>query len=203
MKHYTLAFLGLAATSVCADMIDGYEVFNGRKVVPLTMRGIVEPGGTEQVFNGTIQQIDAQIRNISPNFSWKDFQPSVRSLPRPRRKRSGDVKVLCHVQNLRSAPRNDIVAIQNWLNDENQATELPVSGQSCTKFSCQGNAAFWFCNDNLGWIQKPTLTLGELLNEIVEDKECQDPGNSDFIQGQAFSQGGSYNVIVNWDVCSQ
>ncbi|KAI0106556.1 hypothetical protein F4776DRAFT_645720 [Hypoxylon sp. NC0597] len=201
MKWYPLTFLGLMATGSYARMTDGSEVFNGRRVLPLTMRGIVEPGGTEQAFNGTIQEIEAQIRSINPSFSWEDFRPSTRNPSRSPRRRS-PVKVLCHVQNLPSAPREGVQDIQDWLSDPAIAVEVEVSAQSCNKFSCQKNAAIWFCNDNLQAIEEVTLTLGVGVSEILNEEKCQDPGNSNLIQGQAFdSNNYDFNVIINRDIC--
>ncbi|OTA54750.1 hypothetical protein K449DRAFT_453879 [Hypoxylon sp. EC38] len=191
------------ATGVYTRITNGGEVFNGRRVLPLTIRGVVEPDGTEQVFNGTIQEIEAQIHSINPSFSWEDFQPSMRTFFKSPGKRSL-VKVLCHVQNLPSASREAVEEIQNWLNDPSIAVEVQVSAQSCNKFSCKKNAAVWFCNDNLEAIQEVTLTLGAGVGQILDDKECQDPGNSNLIQGQAFdSNDYDFNIIVNGDECPE
>ncbi|KAI0836591.1 hypothetical protein F5Y06DRAFT_298276 [Hypoxylon sp. FL0890] len=188
------------ANVVLAGITNRDETFNGRKVMPLIIRGIVEPGGTEQVFNGTIQEINEQIHNINPNFSWKDFQSNIRNPRRSSTKRYTS-KVLCHVQNLPSASREAIEEIQLWLNNTDTAVEMQIDAQRCSRISCTKNAAVWACNDNLQWIQKVTLTLGSSVGDILKTKDCQDPGNSNLIQGQAFDTE-NFNVIVNGDVCA-
>ncbi|KAI0891169.1 hypothetical protein F4806DRAFT_483842 [Annulohypoxylon nitens] len=208
MIRRNLSHLGLMAMGICAALTSGStleeprstntERFNGQGVTPLVIRGTIEPGGKERSFSGTIQEIDSQIRSINPDFSWKKFQPSGRNFVGSPRKRSID-KILCHVQNLPPAPRDGIDATINWLN--NLATELQVSGNQCTKFSCQKNTAFWFCNDNPWWIQQNSITLATYVTSIANETACETSGDQNLIQGQAFDTGG-FNVIINGDNCS-
>ncbi|KAI1087514.1 hypothetical protein F5B19DRAFT_475222 [Rostrohypoxylon terebratum] len=175
----------------------GTELFNGRSVAPLVIRGAIGQGGEEKSFSGTVQEIDSQVRSINPDGSWKEFQISGRDFVNTPRKRSLD-KILCHVQDLAPAPRDGIDATINWLTD--LATELQVSGNQCTKMSCQKNTAFWFCNDNPWWIQQNSITLGTYVTMIANETACETSGDQNLIQGQAFDTGG-FNVIINGDNC--
>ncbi|KAI1211475.1 uncharacterized protein F4807DRAFT_390568 [Annulohypoxylon truncatum] len=207
MIYQHLSYLGLIALGIYAALASDsehdevpssdIEFFNGRRVAPLMIRGVIEPGGAERSFNGTIEEIESQIRGINPTFSWKEFRPSKRNVVESPRKRQLS-KILCHVQNLQPAPRDGIDALVNWLNQI--ASELPVDGNRCTKYSCQKNAALWFCNDNPWWIQQNSITLANYVTAIADDTDCETSGNKDLIQGQAFDTGG-FNVIINGDNC--
>ncbi|KAI0853073.1 hypothetical protein F5Y00DRAFT_257726 [Daldinia vernicosa] len=175
-------------------------MFNGLTVAPLVIEGVVDSDGIKKTFNGTIQEIDMQIRNINPDFSWEHFQPVTRRQDKPlesqplRRRRTE--KVLCHVQNLPPASKAAIEKNRDWLNS--LATELSVDAQRCTKFSCMENAAVWFCNDNLWWIQQNSITLADHIDDILGEQACAISGDDNLIQGQAFD-GDDYNIIVNAD----
>ncbi|KAI0004066.1 hypothetical protein F4779DRAFT_621538 [Xylariaceae sp. FL0662B] len=135
MRYLHGCLLGLMAIDVRASLnsdnhapLDARSSGSGRFdnyiIAPLVIRGAIEQGGIERNFTGTIQEIDAQIRQINPEFTWENFQPSTGNQPNPPRKRNR-VKVLCHVQNLPPAPRNGVEANKDWLN--NLAISLPVS----------------------------------------------------------------------------
>ncbi|KAI1653830.1 hypothetical protein F4813DRAFT_240868 [Daldinia decipiens] len=187
MKPYLLGCFCLMATGLRVDLT----------VAPLIIEGVVDSDGIKKTFNGTIQEIDMQIRNLNPDFSWEHFQSMTRRQDKPPRKRITE-KVLCHVQNLPPASRVAIEKSRDWLNS--LATGLSVDAQRCTKFSCMENAAVWFCNDNLWWIQQNSITLADHINDILDEPDCAISGNDNLIQGQAFD-GGDYNIIVNADQC--
>ncbi|KAI8965209.1 hypothetical protein F5Y11DRAFT_313303 [Daldinia sp. FL1419] len=205
MKHYLLGCFSLMALGLHADpmgesRLDGAklpraEMFNGLAVAPLTIRGVVDSDGTEKTFNGTIQEIDMQIRDLNPSFSWESFQSATRRQYETVEKRRTE-KVLCHVQNLPPASRTAIEKNRDWLNSI--ATEMSVDAQRCSKFSCMDNAAVWFCNDNLWWIQQNSITLADHVGMILGEPDCETSSNHNMIQGQAFD-GDGYNIIVNAD----
>ncbi|KAI2606302.1 uncharacterized protein GGS25DRAFT_523966 [Hypoxylon fragiforme] len=174
------------------------STFNDRATTPLALRGAVEPGGVDVSFKGTVQEIDAQVHRINPNFSWRDFKPSPGRFSKSPRKRSPS-KVLCHVQGLPPAPRAALESSRDWLNA--LAAELSVDAQRCTKVSCVAGAAVWFCNDNLGWIQEVSLTLATHVDAILDQEGCGTAGNSSLVQGQSFDSD-NYNIIVNGDECA-
>ncbi|KAI1641986.1 uncharacterized protein F4817DRAFT_354287 [Daldinia loculata] len=207
MKPYLLSCFSLVATGLRANLMSGSrgydanlpgaETFNGLTVAPLVIEGVVDSDGIKKTFNGTIQEIDIQIRNLNPDFSWEHFQSMTRRQDKPLRKRRTE-KVLCHVQNLPPASRVAIEKNRDWLNS--LATGLSVDAQRCTKFSCIENAAVWFCNDNLWWIQQNSITLADHIDDILGELDCSISGNDNLIQGQAFD-GDDYNIIVNADQC--
>ncbi|CAJ2503478.1 Uu.00g108720.m01.CDS01 [Anthostomella pinea] len=174
------------------------ERFLGYAVAPLVMRGAIEPGGDEMSFNGT--EIDAQIRQLKPDFSWDDFQPAMPATAKAPRNVHGKrtwQKVLCHVQNLPSASRDSIEANYAFL----YKIATPISapgGRQCTQASCKAGAAVWFCNDNLSWHGEESLVIGDYVHHITGTKECEDAGNNEMVQGQVFDTEG-WNVIVNGD----
>ncbi|OTB00990.1 hypothetical protein M426DRAFT_266765 [Hypoxylon sp. CI-4A] len=201
MKGLSLGALCLAATVACAKLPIGVSetgALLNRTVVPLVLRGAIEPGGHEKTFNGTLQEIDSQIRSINPDFSWNQFQPSEESnneyghvLPR-----QNTVKVLCFVQNLWPANKTLIEEVRDWLKD--LSTALPVSAQSCVEISCQEGVAVWHCNDNLEWIQTNSYNIASAIDAILADPDCTIAGRDNLVQGQAFDKA-NYNVIVNQD----
>ncbi|KAI0383419.1 hypothetical protein F5Y04DRAFT_279124 [Hypomontagnella monticulosa] len=166
---------------------------NGRTVAPFVIRGIIDSSGIEKTFNGTIQEIDAQIRSLNPDFSWERFQPSAQGT------RSVSTQFKRQKLNLPPAPRKGIESTRDWLN--NLASSLSVSAQQCTKFSCTGNTALWFCNDNLGWIGRNSIVLATHVDSILNEPGCTTSGNNDLIQGQSFDLD-NYNIIINGDQCT-
>ncbi|KAI1466266.1 uncharacterized protein F4812DRAFT_436578 [Daldinia caldariorum] len=203
MKQSFLIYFSLVATGLCAGPTDRSRhdetvhkagKFNGLAVAPLRIRRVVDSDAAEKTFNGTIQEIDIQIRRLNPDFSWGHSQLATRRQHKKRRTE----KVLCHVQNLPPASRAAVEKNRDWLSS--LATELSVDAQRCTKFSCIENAAVWFCNDNLQWIQQNSITIADHIDSILAKSDCATSGNDNFIQGQAFD-GSSYNIIVNADHC--
>ncbi|KAI2638643.1 hypothetical protein GGS26DRAFT_587411 [Hypomontagnella submonticulosa] len=210
MKHSLLYIFCQMATGVYAHQAGGdtddiatpldTASFNGRTVAPLVIRGIVDSTGVEKTLSGTIQEIDAQIRSLNPEFSWERFQPSTQGTQSAsvRFKRQSLGQVFCHVQNLPPAPRKGIESTRDWLN--NLASGLSVDAQHCTKFSCTGNTALWFCNDNLEWIKRNSIVLATHVDRILNEPGCTTSGNNDLIQGQSFDWE-HYNIIINGDQC--
>ncbi|KAI1400547.1 hypothetical protein F4819DRAFT_509289 [Hypoxylon fuscum] len=205
MRNFHIRFFGLMATGVFAgfkgthDSVESprHEIFNGYKVAPLTIRGSIASDGVEMTFQGTIQEIYKEILGIRPDFSWDQFQPSMRGRSKPLGKRYDYIDhVLCHVQGLPPASKSGINSNSQNLN--NLATDLTSDSHSCTQVSCLEKTAIWFCNDNNWYIEKNSIELADQVNSILENSNCGTSGNDDLIQAQAFLTG-DWNIIINGD----
>ncbi|KAI5860043.1 hypothetical protein GGS23DRAFT_599704 [Durotheca rogersii] len=164
----------------------------------MVLRGAIEPNGGERTFTGTIQEIDAQIHSIKPDFSRADFQPSPAEgrTVRPRGRRNIN-RVQCPDPSLSPAPRAAVAAAQSWL--VSIATPLSAPGQQCAQVSCAGGAAVWLCNDNLGGAQASSLAIANAVGAILGDRRCDAANGTDGpVRGQAFDSA-SYHVVVNGD----
>ncbi|RYP57889.1 hypothetical protein DL769_009221 [Monosporascus sp. CRB-8-3] len=217
MGHVNTLLLWLMAiTNVCTGASIGWNNFHeegpktprhfaGRyTVVPLAMRGTIEPGGAVLNFSGTIQEIEAEILKRKPDFEWANFKqfrhPAVRRRE-GRNDRRGWQKSLCHVQDFPPANRMAVEAMRDDFASRLRALPIPVGGGGqCVRAGCHQDAAVWLCNDYLGAKARLGFRLADLVDHILNNEECEVQDHPDLVQGQAFD-GEEFNVIVKADTC--
>ncbi|RWA07038.1 hypothetical protein EKO27_g8072 [Xylaria grammica] len=73
----------------------------GYEIEPMAWRGIIERGGREFSFNGTIDEVTRQIKAINTDFTWSDVRDFQASGTRPQ-ERSSKVRLL-HLRTPRQA----------------------------------------------------------------------------------------------------
>ncbi|KAK7757471.1 hypothetical protein SLS62_000486 [Diatrype stigma] len=199
MRHYMLPLVLVSINASCASDVNEESASDllehlGYQVEPLTLRGSVEAGGDIMSFDGTAQEIEAQIRHVKRDFSWKDFHSD-----RPAREESilsqryMKTQTLCHVQGLPSGDKTALEAAKEWLHQLNYG--ITADAQTCRRIWCDQGAALWLCNDNLVWKEENSVDLEGLVNLILEEESCKDSDNPNKVQGQTFALDYNYNVL--------
>ncbi|RYP91945.1 hypothetical protein DL770_001919 [Monosporascus sp. CRB-9-2] len=209
MRHGdTLLLWLMTIANVCTGASIGWRNFHeegpktprhfaGRyTVVPLVVRGTIEPGGDVLSFSGTIQEIEAQILKRKPDFEWADFK-QFRPPAVLRREGRNDRRVW----DVPPASRAAVEVMRDDFASKLRAFPIPVSsGGQCVRAGCHQDAAVWLCNDYLGAKERLGFSLAGLLDQILNNEECEVQGRPDLVQGQAFD-GDEFNVIVRADTC--
>ncbi|RYP09632.1 hypothetical protein DL764_001174 [Monosporascus ibericus] len=173
--------------------------FAGRyTVVPLVIRGTIQPGGDVLSFSGTIQEIEAQILRRKPDFEWTDFKQSRHPAVRRREGRNHR-----QVWDFPPANRKAVEVMRDDFASKLSTFPIPVSGGGqCVRAGCYQDAAVWLCSDYLGAKERLWFSLAGLLEHILNNEDCEVQGHPDLVQGQAFD-GEDFSVIVRADTCDE
>ncbi|KAI0468973.1 hypothetical protein F4859DRAFT_192534 [Xylaria cf. heliscus] len=171
----------------------------GYRVEPMIWRGVIDEGGPEVSFNGTIEEVTQQIQAVKRDFTWESLRRDLVDTTTPLEKRS-KTKTICGVggEDVGHGPLTPNV---EDLRDKiaKMAGTCAVAGgpRVCTVLTCTNNAAVWLCNDNT-WAISPTCSyLATYVTDIVGTC-CQDYYHGHrFCRGQEFDSD-NYNVIVGW-----
>ncbi|KAI3321500.1 hypothetical protein HD806DRAFT_537173 [Xylariaceae sp. AK1471] len=182
------------------------ELPEGYRVEPMTWTGIIEAGGPEMSFNGTIDEVTQQIQAVKKDFTWEGLRhdlglgttPSTSPQPQGATKRD-KVGIICDVQGEgKIGPYTDNVADAQKLLEKNTGTcSVGPGPRVCVAVACTNNAGVWLCNDNTGPIEQPCSSLASYVGDIIG--KCGTPWvhGHKTTKGQEFDSG-DFNVIVGW-----
>ncbi|POR37874.1 hypothetical protein TPAR_01932, partial [Tolypocladium paradoxum] len=162
----------------------------------------VFPGNPRMNFSGTIQQVEAQINKVNPQWYITYIQRASEEGSKSLDKRASFYQTDCvGGPNNWKVARTD--AILDGIGYLRGVDGRPLSGPGpgmCARVSCSYRSAIWWCNDNghpyeLG-------SFGDIADgaQAIVDKcskptsHAPDPG----LVGQAFSEG-KWNVVVRFD----
>ncbi|KAI0543070.1 hypothetical protein GGR58DRAFT_7818 [Xylaria digitata] len=138
----------------------------------------------------SLQHIEAQIREMNPDFSW-----SRAIKPRPGNSFT-ESDVLCDISwNPSFASVFHIRQGISYLHKiHGECTNGPGPG-NCSRVSCSYHSGIWFCNDNPHPMSVPCSTFGDRAWDIIQ--KCYSFGDfpDDSVHGQIFDTDG-WNVIV-------
>ncbi|KAI2623640.1 hypothetical protein GGS21DRAFT_541385 [Xylaria nigripes] len=159
----------------------------------LTWTGLIEENGEPISLTGSsLQHIEAQIREIKPDFSWsRTTEPGFwNSTVRTQ----GDI--LCDLT--WNPPFASVFHIRQgieYLHKIHDNCTIGPGPANCSRVSCSYSSGIWFCNDNPQPISVPCSTFGDRASEIVT--KCYAYGHfpTDSVHGQAFDTDG-WNVYV-------
>ncbi|KAI1188780.1 hypothetical protein F5B17DRAFT_451362 [Nemania serpens] len=176
----------------------------------ITWTGRVEEGGELMSITGTdLQHIEAQIREIRPDFSWAgpgtlEAEPREFSVQggdeddndNDNNDGDGDDDMLCEMAWDSSFAsvfhiRQGIDYLRKIHGD---CTNGPGPG-NCSRVSCSYQSGIWFCNDNPHPISVPCSAFGDRAWDIVEKCYAHGDFPTDCVHGQAFNATG-WNVYV-------
>ncbi|KAI0871257.1 hypothetical protein GGS24DRAFT_503943 [Hypoxylon argillaceum] len=154
----------------------------------VTWTGRIEEDGEVMSFTGLgLQDIEAQIREIRPGFSWsRMIEPGSRD--------PGDI--LCDIS--WNPPFASVFHIRQGIaylhKIQGDCTNGPGPG-NCSRVSCSYGSGIWFCNDNRHPMSVPCSAFGDRAWDIVEKCYAYGDFPTDSVHGQAFDAAG-WNVIV-------
>ncbi|KAI0129185.1 hypothetical protein BJ170DRAFT_693955 [Xylariales sp. AK1849] len=189
----------------------------GYMVVPLIWTGSVKEGGDEMHFEGSVEEVESQIRAIEPDFSWEDWTDtsvvnsdvahsdsrgpaSSSSMPLQKRDGRDPVNFICGVAGpggygYTSYATTDTNA--EYLRHLGGDCHLQAGPQVCSRVSCSYCGGIWVCNDNDYEIHVPWGTVADYAADL--GKTCHGEDTS-LTAGQEFDRGG-WNVIVSGVDC--
>ncbi|KAI3331972.1 hypothetical protein HD806DRAFT_175991 [Xylariaceae sp. AK1471] len=169
----------------------------------ITWTGRIDESGTLRSFTGpSLQHIEAQIREIAPDFSWS-------RTVEPRARENGNApgaNILCYVPwEIDFASVYHITEGIAYLRKiQGNCTNGPGPA-NCSRVSCSYSSGIWFCNDNAYPMSVPCSTFGDMADDIIQ--KCYAYGQSQFhfpydeVHGQNFDSSGGWNVIVAGTKC--
>ncbi|KAI3337804.1 hypothetical protein F4824DRAFT_489063 [Ustulina deusta] len=155
----------------------------------ITWTGRIEEDGDIMSFTGTsLQHIEAQIRDLKPDFSWSGaVEPGASSV-------EGDI--LCDLPwNPPFASAFHIRQGISYLRKIHGDCTNGPGPANCGRVSCSYRSGIFFCNDNPYPTSVPCSTFGDRAWDIVQ--KCYSFGHFpiDSVHGQVFDTDG-WNVIV-------
>ncbi|KAI0415711.1 hypothetical protein F5X98DRAFT_376469 [Xylaria grammica] len=172
----------------------------GYEIEPMVWRGIIERGGRELSFNGTIDEVTRQIQAINTDFTWGDVRDFQASRTRPQ-ERSSKTGILCDVGGEDAAPHGPLTANAEESGDKiakmSGTCAVAAGPRVCAEVACTRNAAVWLCNDNVTPIAPLCSSLASYVADIVSTCGSEYYHGSRYCRGQEFDSD-NYNIIVGW-----
>ncbi|KAI0969932.1 hypothetical protein F4678DRAFT_462740 [Xylaria arbuscula] len=166
----------------------------------ITWTGRIEEHGDNMSFTGpTLQQIEAQIREINPTFTWSANELGLREGARDPSLFESDI--FCAIP--WDQPFASVFHIRQGISYlrkiHGDCTNGPGPG-NCGRVSCSYSSGIWFCNDNPHPMSVPCSTFADRAWDIVQ--KCYSFGDfpTDSVYGQVFDTDG-WNVIVAGTDC--
>ncbi|KAI1073426.1 hypothetical protein F5B20DRAFT_574803 [Whalleya microplaca] len=159
----------------------------------ITWTGNITSYGTEMTFTGpTMQDIETQILQVNPSFSWESHGGSNRSTLAKRKKDyvSCDPNGFWWAQAYRIREGMDYLSrITGWCH---------TPSRNCGRPSCGYHSAIYWCNDNDYPVDIPCEFWTEYTQDILDKCLVDDPAQQ--VKGQAFDDD-NWNIIVGWGDC--
>ncbi|KAE8449436.1 hypothetical protein EG329_008044 [Mollisiaceae sp. DMI_Dod_QoI] len=186
----TMGLLGIFALPMifAASLPHGLSVrtnIDGMQIAKMTFSGTI--GGHEVQLNGSVQEINAQMKQLHP-----DFDPDTTKT---------DSDHYCWPvagQNWQRAQTSHIKEGISYLDGFKGLCGVPAS--TCVRISCSYNAGIYLCNDNNYGITPNCAYIASYAQDIINLCNYQDPSGIQYVSGQEFDTDG-YNVCVHSDHC--
>ncbi|KAI1371797.1 hypothetical protein F4677DRAFT_463709 [Hypoxylon crocopeplum] len=202
MKAILSLIVGAVAASVKAtdtpSAPDNSTILpNGYTLIPFYMKGAIEPGGEEMMFNGTVTDIFDQIQSIKPDFKWDDFQSSQGPTGGHHLKRSKQ-RISCIVPGYEASFRVGHLMGYDYLKTINQPCYIDGGPRKCAVIFCHYGQTIWMCNDNTDSIVRDCGFIASYVLDLIGEEECVSPGSmgpGTWLLGQEFDTEG-FNVIA-------
>ncbi|KAI0803876.1 hypothetical protein GGR55DRAFT_691468 [Xylaria sp. FL0064] len=163
------------------------ELPSGYKIEPMTWRGVVDKGGSELSFNGTIDEVTQQIQAVKKDFTWEGHR------------RDLGTSLICGVggENSLGPLTPNVEDSGNKLSKMSGACSVGAGPKVCAVLVCTRNAAVWLCNDNSQSIAPSCSSLASYVADIVGKCGQDYYHGSRYCRGQEFDSD-NFNVIVGW-----
>ncbi|OTA52106.1 hypothetical protein K449DRAFT_427368 [Hypoxylon sp. EC38] len=160
----------------------------------LTWTGNITNNGPEMSFNGSsFQDIEVQILQANPEFSWNDHQDTNDSITLSTRAKH---HLSCDPNNIWWAQAFRIQEGIDYLRGKTGTCSMVAGPRVCTRISCSYKSAIWWCNDNDYPIQEDCSVWSDYAQDILDN--CQTNDASSRVRGQEFSTN-DWNIMVGFD----
>ncbi|KAI0122898.1 hypothetical protein BJ170DRAFT_698056 [Xylariales sp. AK1849] len=191
----SIILLALAAIAGASNALP----FPGYTEAPSQWTGSIEAGGGKMHFNGTVQEVEKQIRAIKRDFSWNHWtdltsrNPDAYVSPDPKLGKPD-----CSVGGSDWVPFSQFDEGLDYLRKLSGDCHGVTGPNKCGRLSCSWNAGIWFCNDNDHEIHVSWLAVIHAADTIYYG--CRDQAMVTQIHGQVFHADG-WNVILGKAPC--
>ncbi|KAI1271002.1 hypothetical protein F5Y07DRAFT_393090 [Xylaria sp. FL0933] len=169
------------------------ELPSGYKVEPMTWRGVIEKGGPELSFNGTIDEVTQQIQAIKKDFTWEGHRRDLGVAENTRLQERGTKAS----ENSLGPLTVNVEDSEDKLSKMSGACSVGAGPKVCAVLVCTRNAAVWLCNDNSKPIAPSCSSLASYVADIVGKCGQDYYHGSRYCRGQEFDSD-NFNVIVGW-----
>ncbi|KAI0108819.1 hypothetical protein F4776DRAFT_675034 [Hypoxylon sp. NC0597] len=160
----------------------------------LTWIGNITENGPEMSFNGSsFKDIEAQILQVNPEFSWNDHQDTANSTTLSTRALD---HLSCDPNNIWWAQAFRIQEGIDYLRGKTGTCYMEAGPRVCARISCSYKSAIWWCNDNDYPIQEDCSVWSDYAQDILDN--CQTNDASSRVRGQEFSIK-DWNIMVGFD----
>ncbi|KAH9895549.1 hypothetical protein F4778DRAFT_783908 [Xylariomycetidae sp. FL2044] len=194
------------------DFEVGSPPVEGYDLVPMAWTGVIEKGGPEMTFNGSIEQVTTQIQAVNPAFTWDALLADLgydnendtvsEHQPSPVEKRDAR-EILCGVGGVPNhwTWKSDAQEMQRNLAKNPGQCSAPGGPRACSIIiGGHRNARVWLCNDNAEGLSRPCADLANFVQDIIGRCRYWDdnrPGwwHRERTRGQEFD-AANFNVIV-------
>ncbi|KAK7928368.1 hypothetical protein PG985_005366 [Apiospora marii] len=166
-------------------------------VSKMIWRGQIEEGGPEMNFNGTIQEVVAQIKQIKPDFSLNRTSSASDHLSG---KNDGH-EVDCWTGGSGTADVNYINDGIDYLHgiSGNCGVSAGNAG-TCARISCSYNSGIWLCSNDGQEVLWSCHALGDIAQNDCFSCQGGD-GNNAWCQGREKWDANNFHVDVGSDKC--
>ncbi|KAH9904833.1 hypothetical protein F4778DRAFT_780009 [Xylariomycetidae sp. FL2044] len=150
------------------DASKGY-LPEGYVAAPIQWSGF-EAVGVDKVFNGTVQQVEAQIQQINPSFKIIDTSGNITTVSaRDDQPPSHNRHHQCNTGGFYSAIAHRIEQGINYLRALPPDAMCGNMPHACGRISCSYDAAIWACNDNDHDVTYPCRVFAEYAAEVYNE----------------------------------
>ncbi|KAI1661838.1 hypothetical protein F4813DRAFT_398363 [Daldinia decipiens] len=150
-------------------------------------------GSDISITGSSMRNIEAQIREINPKFSWDDQENADSTVSLQNSK----THLTCDPNNIWWAQVFRIEEGIDYLKGIKGRCHMGPGPRVCTRISCSYKSAIWWCNDNDHDIYMDCSLWSQYAQDIVD--ACQTHDASARVRGQKFNNEQNWNVMVGFD----
>ncbi|KAI0544518.1 hypothetical protein F4679DRAFT_35744 [Xylaria curta] len=211
MRYQTIIAAAVSAAAIAEAIPHADRSLNlrsglpeGYKVEPMNWTGVIEEGGSEVSFNGTIEEVTRQIQATQKEFTWESLRRDLGDFTTPVQKRD-KTDVICGVggEGTGHGPLTaNAEASRDKISKMTGTCTVGSGPRTCSMITCTRYAAVWLCNDNTTAIAPSCNSLAAYVDDIVGKCGQEYYHSHRFCRGQQFDSS-NFNVIVGWSQCDK
>ncbi|OTB10855.1 hypothetical protein K445DRAFT_27191 [Daldinia sp. EC12] len=195
-RTFVSAISLIAATAhISAEVIGNHPGLpSGYSFANITWIGkVFENGSDVSITGSSMENIEGQIREINPDFSW-----GIQSHVKPAIPIQNDeTHLTCDPNNIWWAQVFRINEGIEYLKGIKGRCHVGPGPRVCTRVSCSYKSAISWCNDNSYGIDIDCSLWSQYAQDIVD--ACQTHDASSRVRGQKFRDNDKWNMLVGFD----